>query len=84
MELQVVSRKSVVKNELAIIEINTANTHFKGNGGIDLWSPFNLFADANKSSYIDSFVGRSMDCERFIHALYDGIIEGKQNWYLWK
>ena len=45
MELYVVSRKSVVKNDLPIIEINTANTHFRGHGGTDLWSPFNLFTD---------------------------------------
>ena len=40
MELYVVSRKSVVKNDLPIIEINTANTHFRGHGGTD-----NLFTD---------------------------------------
>ena len=40
------------------------------------------FTDANKSSYIDSFVDRGMDCQRFIHELYEDIINGRQNWYL--
>lgn len=58
------------------------DAHFKGQDGIDLWSLYNLFTDANKSSYIDSFVERGMDCQKFIHGLYKDIQVGNSNWYL--
>lgn len=53
------------------------------NGNISLWKLYNLFTGANKSSYIDSFLDRSVNaynfCEQIRWALED---QGHSCWFL--
>jgi hypothetical protein len=53
------------------------------NGGINLWRLYNLFTGANKSSYVDSFLDRSVNaynfCEQIRWALED---RGHSCWFL--
>ena len=52
------------------------------NGNINLWKLYNLFTSANKSSYIDSFLDRSVNSFSFVEQIRKGI-ENKSNcWYL--
>ena len=52
------------------------------NGNINLWKLYNLFTSANKSSYIDSFLDRSVNSFSFVEQIRRGI-ENKANcWYL--
>jgi len=52
------------------------------NGNINLWRLYNLFTGANKSSYIDSFLDRSVNAFNLVEQIrYE--LEGKsRNWYL--
>jgi hypothetical protein len=51
-------------------------------GNINLWQLYNLFTGANKSSYIDSFLDRSVNAYSFAEQI-KWALEGKQeNWYL--
>ncbi len=51
------------------------------NGDINLWRMYNLFTGANKSSYVDSFLERSINAFDFTHQLQTGL-GGGTNWYL--
>lgn len=51
-------------------------------GSISLWNIFNLFTGANKSSYIDTFLGRSLNSHELMQKLSFSIYSGNQNWYL--
>ena len=53
------------------------------NGDINLWRMYNLLTGANKSSYIDSFLDRSVNAFDFTHKIQRGL-EGSNgsNWYL--
>jgi hypothetical protein len=51
-------------------------------GNINLWQLYNLFTGANKSSYIDSYLDRSVNAYTFAEQLR-WALEGKQeSWYL--
>ena len=52
------------------------------NGDINLWRMYNLFTGANKSSYVDSFLERSINAFEFTHQLQTGHAGGTTNWYL--
>ena len=52
------------------------------NGDINLWRMYNLFTGANKSSYVDSFLERSINAFEFTHQLRTGLAGGGTNWYL--
>ena len=52
------------------------------NGNINLWKVLNLFTGANKSSYIDSFLDRSVNAHTFVEQLSWGIEGRSENWYL--
>lgn len=52
------------------------------NGDINLWRMYNLFTGANKSSYVDSFLERSINAFEFTHQLQTGLAGGSTNWYL--
>jgi len=49
---------------------------------INLWNVYNLFTGANKSSYIDSFLGRSVNAFEFTTQLADSIENQSFNWFL--
>ncbi len=51
-------------------------------GNINLWRMYNLFTGANKSSYVDSFLERSVNAFDFTHQLQLGLAGGNTNWYL--
>ena len=51
-------------------------------GDINLWRMYNLFTGANKSSYIDSFLDRSVNAFDFTHQLQRGLEGNGSNWYL--
>jgi hypothetical protein len=51
-------------------------------GDINLWRMYNLFTGANKSSYVDSFLERSVNAFDFTHQLQSGLSGGSTNWYL--
>jgi hypothetical protein len=51
-------------------------------GDINLWRMYNLFTGANKSSYVDSFLERSVNAFDFTHQVQLGLVGGSTNWYL--
>lgn len=51
-------------------------------GNIDLWSLYNLFTGANKSSYIDTFLDRSVGASSFVTGLQNALKEGSDHWFL--
>jgi len=51
-------------------------------GSIDLWKFYNLFTGANKSSYIDSFLDRSVNSFQLVEQIRYGLDEIDHCWYL--
>jgi hypothetical protein len=51
-------------------------------GNINLWRLYNLFTEANKSSYIDNFIDRSVNAYHFIEKIRWALEEKSDNWYL--
>jgi len=51
-------------------------------GNINLWKLYNLFTGANKSSYIDSFLDRSVNAYSFAEQLRWGLEGRQESWYL--
>ncbi len=51
-------------------------------GDINLWRMYNLLTGANKSSYVDSFLERSVNAFEFMHQIQSGLAGGSTNWYL--
>jgi hypothetical protein len=51
-------------------------------GGIDLWKLYNLFTGANKSSYIDTFLDRTVGAYSFTCLLFEALKSSKSFWYL--
>lgn len=51
-------------------------------GNINLWRLYNLFTEANKSSYIDNFIDRSVNAYHFIEKIRWAVEEKCNNWYL--
>jgi len=51
-------------------------------GNISLWKLYNLFTEANKSSYIDNFAERSVNVHRFTDLLRLAIQKEEKNWFI--
>lgn len=52
------------------------------NGNINLWRLFNLLTESNKSSYVDSFLDKSVNAYAFTEQIR-WALEGKsESWYL--
>lgn len=51
-------------------------------GTLSLWKLYNLFTGANKSSYIDSFLDRSVNAHEFVKHLQYGLDNKQTNWFL--
>jgi hypothetical protein len=51
-------------------------------GKLSLWQLYNLFTGANKSSYIDSFLDRSVNAHEFVKQLQYGLDNKQNNWFL--
>jgi hypothetical protein len=58
--------------------------HFSGgrDGTISLWNVYNLFTGANKSSYIDSFLSRSVNATELIQELAHNVENQTTSWFL--
>ena len=52
------------------------------NGNINLWKLYNLFTGANKSSYIDSFLDRSVNAFQLVEQIRHGLENRNDSWYL--
>lgn len=52
------------------------------NGMIDLWSLYNLFTDALKSSYIDTMIDQNVRVGSFINHLSQSVEMKESTWYL--
>lgn len=51
-------------------------------GEINLWRLYNLFTGANKSTYIDMFLDRSVNAFQFVYRLKNALSGGAKSWYL--
>jgi hypothetical protein len=51
------------------------------NGNINLWRLYNLFTGANKTSYIDSFLDKSVSAYNLVEEIR-WALDGKNSWYL--
>lgn len=51
-------------------------------GNINLWRLYNLFTGSNKSSYIDTFIDRSVNAYRFVDDIRDALNKKETNWFL--
>ena len=52
------------------------------NGDINLWRLYNLFTGANKSTYIDQFLDRSVNALDFVAQVKNAIDGQRTSWYL--
>jgi hypothetical protein len=52
------------------------------NGNINLWKMYNLLTGSNKSSYIDSFLDRSVNAYSFTEQLRWALEGRNESWYL--
>lgn len=52
------------------------------NGNINLWNLYNLLTGSNKSSYIDTFLDRSVNAFDFTNGLRRALETKEQNWFL--
>ncbi len=50
-------------------------------GSISLWRLYNLFTGANKSTYIDQFLDRSVNAYQLAGDLKQALISGRSSWY---
>lgn len=60
----------------------TDNNFKRSENQISLWNVYNLFTEANKSSYIDSNLERNVNTHAFIQNLANSIENRIPNWYL--
>jgi hypothetical protein len=51
-------------------------------GSINLWKLYNLFTGANKSSYIDTFLDRSLNAFQFADQIKSALNNRQDNWFL--
>jgi hypothetical protein len=51
-------------------------------GNINLWRMYNLFTGANKSTYIDQFLDRSVNALDFASQIQDALDNRSTSWYL--
>jgi hypothetical protein len=83
-------RKGIPPLMISDSQINTVvkdyyfdkNFSRNADGGIDIWSLYNLFTEANKSSYIDSFLDRSANATLLCKHFTDILNTNEQSWYL--
>lgn len=61
-----------------------SNEHFGGasDGSINLWDLYNLFTEANKSSYIDTFLDRSVNAYQFTSQIANALEGETDFWFL--
>ena len=52
------------------------------NGDINIWKLYNLLTGANKTSYIDTFLDRSVNAFEFSNSIKNALATKKSNWFL--
>jgi len=52
------------------------------NGNINLWKLYNLFTGANKSTYIDQFLERSVSASQLVDGIRDSLNNVRNSWFL--
>lgn len=52
------------------------------NGDINLWRLYNLFTGANKTTYIDQFLDRSVNALDFVAQVQEAVDGRRTSWYL--
>lgn len=60
------------------------DSNFAGyaDGSINLWKLYNLFTGANKSTYIDNFLDKSVNAFQLAKDLQYALKDSKRSWYL--
>lgn len=60
------------------------DTHFckSENNTINFWNIYNLFTEANKSTYIDNHLDRNVNAYTFINFLINSIEKGENNFFI--
>jgi len=61
---------------------NCPNFNRNSDGSINLWSLYNLFTEANKSSYIDSNYSRNVSAYELVNTLGNSIENSIKNWFV--
>lgn len=56
--------------------------HGNRDGNVSLWQFYNLLTNANKSSYIDTFLERGANALEFAGSLAEALRNGADSWYL--
>ena len=69
-------------NAIADNYYHDQNFHKQEDGSINLWNIYNLLTGANKSSYIDSFIDRSVNCFDFTSSIAQALEQNANNWFL--
>jgi hypothetical protein len=88
--LQPEKRKDITPLKINDAQINSivsgyyrdGNFNSKSNGDIDLWKLYNLFTGANKSSYIDTFVDKGLNCYEFTESISQALDNKHSSWFL--
>lgn len=62
--------------------LNLKHLPFAMAGNINLWRFYNLLTGANKSSYIDTFLDRTVNALSFTQVLLNSLRTGQYLWYL--
>ncbi|WP_299676510.1 DUF3871 family protein [uncultured Tenacibaculum sp.] len=61
---------------------NDPNFRCSENNDLNLWNLYNLFTEANKSSYIDSNLERNVNTYEFVQNIGSSLQNESANWYL--
>lgn len=69
-------------NNVARGYVHNQDFHCNNDGAISLWNFYNLLTDAVKSSYIDTFLDRNVNCSNFVQGLSQSLEKGYPNWFL--
>lgn len=83
-------RKMLPNFQFLDCHINTiANDYYSdksfcrsNDGTINLWRLYNLFTGANKNSYIDKFLSRSLNASQFVGQLDNALKAGESFWFI--
>jgi hypothetical protein len=51
-------------------------------GNLNLWNLYNLFTGSNKSSYIDTFLDKSVNATNLVEQIKQGVVNRTDCWYL--
>ena len=67
-----------------IVKDYNIDTHFckSENNTINFWNIYNLFTEANKSTYIDNHLERNVNAYSFINYLINSIEKGDSNFFI--